>query len=274
VRKSIVVVGKVVQTLVDIMNTLPRISVITPSFNQGKYIEATIHSVLGQDYPNLEYIIMDGGSSDNTLSILRRYEDRVIWFSEKDRGQSHAINKGLRCSTGEIVAFLNSDDIYENGALMAVGQYFQNHPAAMWLTGQCKTVDENLREVRKWVTFYKDFWLRLKSYPALLVLNYISQPATFWRKSLVDEVGFIDEELCFVMDYDYWLRIGRCNPLHVIPKNLASFRTHTSSKTRSLTKVDSDEELNMIRRYTNSSVILALHRLHRKMMIGIYRRLK
>ena len=126
---------------------LPKISVITPTLNQGKFIEKTINSVIGQDYPDLEYIVMDGGSTDNTLEILRRYGGRLKFTSSKDKGQSDAINKGLKKSSGDILCYLNSDDVLAPGALFKVGEYFNENRNAMWLTGKCRVVDEEGREV-------------------------------------------------------------------------------------------------------------------------------
>jgi glycosyltransferase involved in cell wall biosynthesis len=119
---------------------LPKISIITPSYNQVNFIQHTIDSVLGQEYPNLEYIIIDGGSTDGTVEIIKGYLGRLQWISERDNAQSDAINKGLRISTGEVVAFLNSDDIYEPGALEKVGQFFAKHREAKWVTGKCHTI--------------------------------------------------------------------------------------------------------------------------------------
>ena len=120
------------------MPELPRITIITPSFNQGDYIEQTLQSVLAQQYPNLEYLVIDGGSRDKTLDVLYRYAGRVQFLSEPDRGQSHAINKGLDLASGEIVAYLNSDDLLEPGCLMKVGRFFLDRPQAFWLSGRCR----------------------------------------------------------------------------------------------------------------------------------------
>ncbi len=119
----------------------PKISIITPSWNQGPFIERTIRSVLEQGYPNLEYIVMDGGSTDGTIDILRKYEGRLTWVSDKDKGQADAINKGITRSTGDIIAYLNSDDIYETGALRKAADHFSAHPDDRWLTGQCRIID-------------------------------------------------------------------------------------------------------------------------------------
>ncbi len=255
------------------MHTLPRISIITPSYNQGQFIEQTIQSVLSQDYPDLEYIVMDGGSTDETLSILRKYEGKLLWISEKDRGQSHAINKGLRMASGEVIAFLNSDDLYEPGALLAVGEFFARHPQAFWVTGKCRIINQQGREIRRWITRYKNFWLRLGIYPVLYVLNYISQPATFWRREVVEEIGYLDEDLHYAMEYDYWLRIGQRFRLWFIPKYLARFRIHPSSKAGSSARAQFDSELLIARRYVRPPFLLALHRLHTAAVVAVYQQL-
>lgn len=252
------------------MKPLPRITVITPSFNQADFIETTILSVLEQDYPALEYIVMDGGSTDGTLEILRRYEDRLIWFSESDRGQGHAINKGLDRATGDVVAFLNSDDVYAPGALFAVGAYLADHPEAQWLTGRCSIIDEEGCEMRKAISAYKHFWLGLRSYGVLQVLNYISQPATFWRRALLEEIGKLNESLRYTMDYEYWLRIGKTYRLHRVRRRLAEFRLYADSKSGGGYEEQFAEELAVCRCFS-SSLAVNLHRLHNTLILGVYR---
>jgi glycosyltransferase involved in cell wall biosynthesis len=253
------------------MEPLPPISIITPSFNQVDFIESTILSVLEQDYPALEYIVIDGGSTDGTLDILRKYEDRLTWISEPDRGQGHAINKGLARASGEVVAFLNSDDVFSSGALHAVGAYFVSHPEAQWLTGKCSIIDEGGYDIRKTITAYKDFWLGFRSYAVLQVLNYISQPATFWRRSLIEHVGNLNEDLRFTMDYEYWLRIGHQHRLHALRQRLAGFRLYATSKSGSEFEEQFDEELAVCRQFA-SPLMAQLHRLHNKLILGVYRR--
>jgi len=250
---------------------LPRITVITPSFNQGAYIEETINSVLGQDYPELEYIVMDGGSTDETLDILRRYEDHLTWYSEPDRGQSHALNKGFRRATGDVIAFLNSDDRYEPDALPTVGRYFADYPQAAWLAGRCRNIDHHGQEIRKAITAYKNFWLRFGNYHVLQILNYIAQPATFWRRVVYEEVGDFDESLQYAMDYDYWLRVGQSFRLHTTDRYLAQFRIHPTSKTGSSASAQFVSELAIVRRYTRSLPLLAAHRLHSFLIVSVYR---
>lgn len=253
--------------------TLPRISIVTPSYNQGEFIEQTIESVLGQGYPDLEYLVMDGGSTDGTLEILERYGDRLTWVSEEDRGQSDALNKGLRRATGEIVAFINSDDYYEPGALHAIGEFLARNPESSWVTGKCRTVDDHGREIRSAITRYKNFWLRRRSLRALQVLNYVSQPATFWHRRVLERVGEFDESLEYAMDYDYSLRVARHFRLDYIDRYLASFRVHPSSKAGASAHAQFDAGLEIARRYVRSPVLLGLHRAHNALTVGIYRRL-
>ena len=250
---------------------LPKISIITPSYNQGDFIEQTIQSVLSQKYPNLEYIVIDGGSNDRTLEILRKYNQDLYWISEPDRGQSHAINKGLQLATGEVIAYLNSDDLYEQGALLKVGEFFASNPKAVWLTGMCRTIDQEGREMRKAITAYKNFWLRLNNYKVLLVLDYISQPATFWRRNLIESVGSFDETLRYAMDYDYSLRVGRHFKLWVLNDYLASFRVHLNSKAGASAHAQFDSDLDIAQRYmTSSTIFYKLHKLHNAIIIKVY----
>jgi len=255
------------------MDQLPLISIITPSLNQAGFIERTITSVLTQNYPNLEYYVIDGGSTDGTINILHEKGNSLQWISEPDRGQANAINKGLSRVKGEIICYLNSDDELAPGSLRIVGEFFRRHPQAAWLTGRCKTINKQGQEVRRAITIYKDLWLLLRSRKVLLVLNYISQPATFWRRTIIDEVGIFDEDLHYVMDYDYWLRISNRYPLWIVPSILAYFRIHPFSKSGSTSHAQFEEELDVARRYTKSSILLMLHQLHKSIAIQVYRRM-
>ena len=253
------------------MKTYPKISIITPSLNQGQFIEKTILSILSQSYPNLEYFIVDGGSTDDTLKILEKYTDRLTWFSEPDRGQTDAINKGLRRATGDIVAYLNSDDILLPNTLLEVGAIFAARPQSIWVTGQCLIIDENDREVRRFITTYKNILLRLRSFSLLLITDYISQPATFWRRNIIEEIGMPNENLHYVMDYDFWLRLYSKYPPIFIPKYLASFRVHKASKTTTNYKnVFVDEEQVVIQNHTRSFWLKYLHHAHRALINFAY----
>jgi glycosyltransferase involved in cell wall biosynthesis len=252
---------------------LPKISIVTPSFNQANFIEQAIQSVLGQSYPNLEYLVMDGGSTDGTLDVLKKYEKYLCWVSRKDRGQSDALNKGFLQSSGEILAFLNSDDQYEPGAFLKVGEFFANNPEAKWVTGKCRIIDTYGREIRKLVTMYKNFWLKFKSPTTLFVIDYISQPATFWHRSVIDKVGLFDEDLNFSMDYDYSLRLSRYFNLFVINSYLAAFRLHPGSKSSKI-REHFDCDMAIAHRYSRSELLSRLHRLHNVLIVSIYESLE
>ncbi len=205
------------------MTTLPKISIITPSYNQGHYIEETILSIIGQGYANLEYIIIDGGSTDSTLEVIKKYEDRIdYWVSEKDKGQSDAINKGLKIATGDIVAWLNSDDIYTPGALQAVADAFMANANAGIAYGDVESFfPDGRKEV--WTNKFDpaDFFGRVS----------IHQPGVFWKRDLHNTFGYIDESFYYLMDYDFWARIFFNAPSVRIDKTLALFRVHDSAKT-------------------------------------------
>lgn len=249
----------------------PRISVITPCYNGARFIRETIDSVLGQGYPDLDYIVMDGGSTDGTLDILRSYGDRLRWISEPDRGQSHAINKGLALATGEILTYLNADDLYASGALRTVGAFFARHPEVAWATGRCTMVDAAGREIQRLFSWYKGLWLRAHSTRALQVTNYVSQPATFWRRAVAQAVGPFREELYYTMDYDYWLRIAAQFRLHAIPATLARFRAHADAKTGVMKQAQFAEDLATARRHVRSRLATRLHAWHNGVIVGAYR---
>ena len=203
--------------------SLPRISIITPSFNQGQYIEETILSVLNQGYPNLEYIVIDGGSTDSTKEVLSKYSERIsYWVSEPDKGQSDAINKGLKRATGDIVAWLNSDDCYEPDALHEVAAQFQSAPDAGIVIGKVLNVFANGKEEIHDNNFEPvDFMSRVA----------IHQPGTFWKRELNEQFGYLDPSFYYLMDQDLWVRIFFNAKCIRTDKVLARFRIHDEAKT-------------------------------------------
>jgi glycosyltransferase involved in cell wall biosynthesis len=209
-----------------------KISIITPSFNQVQYLERTLESVHAQtgDF-ELEHIVVDGGSTDGSVALLERWKDKLWYVSERDRGQSHALNKGMARATGHLATWINSDDMLLPGALHTVARFFAERPTVQWAYGRSLIVDEQDREIRKWIRRYKDLMGRRYSYERLLLENYISQPSTFFRRALYDQVGGVDEALTYDMDYDLWLRFGRVADAAFIDATLASFRFHNASKT-------------------------------------------
>ena len=203
---------------------LPSISVITPCFNAANTIAETIESVRSQDYPGVEHIVVDGGSRDGTVAILES-ETGLRWISEPDRGRVDAANKGAGMATGDVVAWLNADDRYEPGALRAAGTALSGNPAAAWVTGYCRIIGADGREIRSAIAAYKNVLLRHWSLPLYLTQNFVADPATFVRRSALEEVGLLDERYRESHDYDLWLRVARRfgAPL-VLRRELACFR--------------------------------------------------
>ena len=201
-----------------------KITIVTPSFNQGKYIRRTIESVLSQNIEGLEYIVMDGGSTDETISILKEYDGKILWKSEKDKGQTDAVNKGIRLAQGEIIGWLNSDDIYYPGALQKVLAVFEKYPDRNVVYADAYHIDENDNMIEKYYT--QDF-----DYEHLKEVCYICQPALFFRKSLTGQYGYLDESLQYCMDYDYWLRLGKGETFYYLREVLAGSRLYADNKT-------------------------------------------
>ncbi|WP_295101568.1 glycosyltransferase family 2 protein [uncultured Candidatus Kuenenia sp.] len=224
----------------------PKITVVTPSYNQAQFLERTILSVLNQNYPNLEYIIIDGGSTDGSVEIIKKYETKLAyWVSEPDRGQSHAINKGWQMSTGQIMAYLNSDDTYRAGALFYIAKYFAEHPEVDMVYGDVYVIDENDNLVQPFICgeFNLKRYIKDCNY-------YIPQQAVFFRRQIFEKVGLLDENLHFKMDRDYFIRIGINGCVKRIPHYLAHFRTHPAAKsTPRHTKMTLREFISIRRKY-------------------------
>lgn len=207
------------------MPDLPPVTIVTPSFNQGLFIEHTIQSVLSQDYPDIEYLVIDGGSTDETLQVLRRYEDRLSWTSEPDRGQSHALNKGFQRAKGEILAWLNSDDVYLPGAITDSVTFLQEHPDVDLVYGDIQFIDEHgnilAEEIRS----------RPFSLTTLLTqFGSIQQQSAFFRRRLLEKIGGINENLHYVMDTELWIRIALHGKGHYYPGVRAQSRVHSAAK--------------------------------------------
>ncbi len=203
----------------------PRITIITPSFNQGIYLEECIQSVISQGYPETEFIVIDGGSTDNSVEVIKKHESKITyWISEKDRGQSHAINKGLERSTGEIVSWLCSDDLYLPGALHKAAELFSANPDTGLIHGKTILFGENRKEIIKGADLTD------------LPLKYFSiipfpQPSSFFRKKVIDEQGQLDETFHYGMDYDLLIRIALHYPILPVDFIFSKYRLHAESKT-------------------------------------------
>ena len=204
----------------------PKVSIITPSFNQGRYLEASIQSVLNQDYPNIEYIIVDGGSKDESVEIIRKYEDKLHWWvSEKDRGHADALNKGFSHATGEILAWLNSDDIYHPGAVSEAVALLKEHPDVGMVYGDANLIDDESNLIGKVPS-------KQTSYKQMLRGSvHIPQATTFFRTDLYRQIGPLSLTLFFAFDYDLWVRLAKISKLLYIPRTWADFRIHQSGKT-------------------------------------------
>jgi glycosyltransferase involved in cell wall biosynthesis len=252
-----------------------KLSIVTPSFNGRRYLEETSRSILSQagDF-DLEWIVVDGGSTDGTVEFLRSLgsEPRVRWISENDRGQSDAINKGLATAAGDVVAWLNTDDLYTPGALAAVADALARNPGAHWLVGRYEIIDSAGRVIRPAVARYKERFLRRYTYRALLRENFISQPAVFWRREFGERVGPLDESLHYTMDYDLWLRMGRESPPLFMDRVLARFRLHESSKTGQVSRQQFDEQYRVACRYVGADRASRwVHRFNVEKIVWAYR---
>ncbi len=206
-------------------NQYPKISIITPSYNQGQFIEDTIQSVLNQNYPNYEHIIIDNCSTDGTVEILKKYP-HLRWISENDDGQSDAINKGFHKATGDIIAYLNSDDQYCPGIFFIVADYFLKHLKCKWLCGNVLYADSKGIVFAKKKPLYSPFILRFAS-------SSVYQPSIFLRRQVLIEVGYLREDFHTVMDQEWFCRIAESYPPDIIDKDFAIFRWHVESKSSS-----------------------------------------
>jgi len=201
----------------------PKISIVTAVLNRARSIERALASVRDQDYPNVEHVVVDGGSTDGTLEVLERAEG-IRWISEADEGLADAMNKGIAMATGDWIGWLNSDDYYLPGAFDAVAKAVESQPDARWITGRCRIIDENDRETRSAITAYKNWLLRHYSFRLYLTQNFVSCPSTFVRRDAYEAVGPLDSRYVISMDYDVFLRIARQWDPVVLDQELAVFR--------------------------------------------------
>ncbi len=212
-----------------------KISIVTPSLNSGKFVEDAILSVLNQCYGDFEHIIIDGGSTDNTLEVLKKYP-HLIWISESDNGQSDAINKGLERATGDILALINSDDMYLSGAFNKAAKFFKAHPDADVLYGDSLWIDEHGYQIKRRysINFNFNMWF----YGVIEPL----QPEVFYRKRAIGKAGLLDETFHMMMDREWWIRMAKCGCKFIhIPETLAALRIHDGQKSKRFRKINDKE---------------------------------
>ena len=229
----------------------PLVSIVTPSFNQAEFLEKTILSVINQDYPRLEYFVMDGGSTDGSLEIIKRYEHRITnWISEPDRGQSDAINKGWSMASGDIFAWLNSDDMYAPGAVQAAVQAFRENPEAGMVYGDAILVDRDGHEL----SIKKSKQIRVQRSPWLgspIPSNFlIPQPSVFIRADILRQVGFLDSKLHAVMDFELFLRVARVSPIVYLPRIQSYAHWYIGTKTTKNIDRNMREKVEVLKRYS------------------------
>jgi glycosyltransferase involved in cell wall biosynthesis len=240
----------------------PLVSIVTPSYNQGQFLEETIRSVLLQGYPNIEYVIMDGGSSDDSVAIIRKYEHWLTsWCSGKDDGQADAISRGFSLCQGDILAWVNSDDLLLPGCLSKVGRYIAQHPDIDCVVGGSVVVDAEGNAIRDPLGLPRAVMGGKESFTTLLVRGGASfyQPATFWRHRAYAAAGGIDPSFTFAMDYDLYLRLASRGRFGWLYDLLACFRSHPMSKTTRLSAIRKQESERLWARYQrNASPVLYL----------------
>jgi glycosyltransferase involved in cell wall biosynthesis len=223
---------------------LPKISIVVPSYNQGGFIGATLQSIIDQRYPNLELIVIDGGSTDNTLAVIKQYEAHLAWWvSEPDAGQTAAINKGFMRSTGDIMAWINSDDLIAPGALYRVAGFFSKHPEIQVVYGDRILINDEGLEIGRWV-------LPRHSNRALKWADYIPQESLYWTRRAWNLIGCrLDESFHFAMDWDFLLRLSAKQiDIQHLPVFLGLFRIHQQQKTSSQISSIGQQEMQLLRR--------------------------
>jgi glycosyltransferase involved in cell wall biosynthesis len=248
-----------------------KFSIITPSLNQQGFIERNLRSVADQQADFMvEHIVVDGHSTDGTQDILAKYSGQLRYVSEPDQGMADALNKGFAMATGEINGWLNSDDTYLPGTLQKVAGYFDQHPDCLWLYGNCRIIDDQDREIRRWITNYKNRLAGKFSFKRLLVDNFISQPAVFIRHDALKAAGPVDIGLPTAMDYDLWLRLAKLGTPGYINHDLACFRVHQASISSRGYRDQFEEQYRIHKRYDQSPWLLFRHRIKIRLIVLVY----
>ena len=246
------------------MIALPKISVVVPSFNQAKYLELTLRSVIDQAYPNLELIVIDGGSTDESPEIIRKYENHIkFWCSEPDGGQTYGIIKGFKHATGEILCFLNSDDLFEPGSLQGAGEYFAKHPETDALYGNALWIDANGTPIRpqKEIPFSRFIFLH--------TYNYIPGMSMFWRREVYDKAGGLDPTYQMAFDADLWMRISDHGTIKHVARQWSRMRFYPEQKTQRFREITIREDMKVRSRYWKNQVKPATYPLKRAIAYSI-----
>jgi len=247
-------------------NQNPLISIVIPSYNKVKYIKKTLDSIVSQSYKSYEVIIQDGGSTDGTLNVIKKYAKKypkhIRYESKKDGGQLNAINIGLKKAKGELVTFINADDVYEKDAFEAVVGHYLENPNALWFAGKGIVIDENDNEIAKFATWYKSLLLNWNLRTFLLITNYLMQPSVFLTKKALKKYGLFTGTKFAVMEYDMWLKISIDRMPVLINKVLTKFRLEKDTKTSTNSKLLLYEDEKIIKKYTKNKLTLFLHILH------------
>ncbi len=244
----------------------PKISIVIPSFNKVKFIGKTIESIINQNYPRFEIIIMDGGSTDGTLKVISNYAGKypqvIRYISKKDKGQWDAINKGFRISKGKILAYINADDEYLPGAFAEIERLYRTNTDSLWFVGRGRVIDEQGARIAKLSTFYKNILLFLNFRVLLLMTNYLMQPSVFITKKAWKKFGPFVGYNNFVLEYDFWLKASKYKMPVVTGKYLSSFRIEPSTISSSLSNALLFQDERIVKKYTENPLIIFLHKLH------------
>lgn len=257
---------------------LPKISIVIPSYNKVAYIDYTLRSIIDQKYPNLEVIIQDGGSNDGSVEVIKQYAKKYprifVWESKKDGGQVDAINKGLAKTHGDIVTYINADDIYKEDALNLVAQTFLSDPTSLWIAGQGDIIDEKGVVIYSLVTKYKNLLLHFNQYSFLLSVNYLTQPSVFLDREAYFKYGPFTGTKRYVMEYELWIKLGKISMPRIIFKSLTSFRLTMDNISSTYFNELLTIDLNITKKFTKNWIILQLHYLHNLVRIFLISILK
>jgi GT2 family glycosyltransferase len=250
-------------------------SIVTPCLNGEATIAQALESVRAQGYPDVEHVVVDGGSTDRTMEIVRAGGEHVRSISEPDRGLSDAMNKGIAMARNDVVGWLNADDVYLPGTLQRVAQEFERRPDALWVTGRCLIIDEHGHEIRRRITRYKDWLLRRYSFPLFLTQNFVSSPATFVRREALLETGGFEERFRYSMDYDVWLKLARRSAPIVVDEPLACFRMAEGSLSMSGFEEQFAEHLENAREHGDGHrIAVAANQAMSAAIVGTYRAMR